>query len=125
MEVIYEFANTHIDSDDEEDTKQDIGEEAEEIPKFSNYMAEYKVLQIKDNFIPKGMVPLEQLFHRNDVPVKPVVLPKDDSIEEYNIGTEKDPKYIKLSKNILVDHRESIYNCSKSTWMSLHGYTRI
>ena len=59
MEVIDEFENTHIDSDEEEDAKHEIGEEVEEIPKFSNYMAEYKVLQIKDNFIPKGMVPLE------------------------------------------------------------------
>jgi hypothetical protein len=56
MEVIVEFANTHIDSDDEEDTKQDIGKEAEEISKFSNYMAEHKVLQLKNNFIPKGML---------------------------------------------------------------------
>jgi hypothetical protein len=45
------------------------------------------------------------LFYRNDVHVKPVVLPKDDSIEGYNIGIEKDPKYIKLSKNIFDDHK--------------------
>jgi hypothetical protein len=46
------------------------------------------------------------LFDRNDVHIKLFVLPKDDSIDEYNIRTEKDPKYIKLSKNILVDHKE-------------------
>jgi hypothetical protein len=51
-------------------------------------------------------VPLEKLFDRNDVLVKLVVLPKDDSIEDYNFGTKKDPKYIKLSKIITVDHRE-------------------
>jgi hypothetical protein len=34
-------------------------------------------------------VPLEQLFDRNGEPVKLVVLPKDDSIDEYNIGIEK------------------------------------
>jgi hypothetical protein len=45
------------------------------------------------------------LFDRNNVPFKPTILPKDDSIEEYNIGTKKDPKYIKLSKNIPDDHR--------------------
>jgi hypothetical protein len=80
MEVIDEFESTHIDSDDEEDTKKDIGEEAEEIPKFSNYMAEHKVLQLKNNFIPKGLVPLEKFFDRNDVPIKPYVLPKDNSL---------------------------------------------
>jgi hypothetical protein len=46
------------------------------------------------------------LFDRNDVPSKPVVLPKDDSIEEYNIRTKKDPKYINFSKNIPSNQRE-------------------
>jgi hypothetical protein len=36
MEVIHEFENTHIDSDDEEDIKHEIREEVEEVPKFSN-----------------------------------------------------------------------------------------
>jgi hypothetical protein len=75
------------------------------IPEFRNYMDEHKVLQLKNNFIPKGLVPLEQLFDINDVLVKPIVLPKDDNIQEYNIGTEKYPKYISMSKNIIVDHR--------------------
>jgi len=43
-------------------------------------MAEHKVLQLNNNFIPKGLVPSEQLFDRNDVPVKPFVLPKDENI---------------------------------------------
>jgi hypothetical protein len=33
------------------------------------------------------MVPLEQLFDINDIPVKPVFLPKDESVEDCNIGT--------------------------------------
>jgi ribonuclease HI len=59
MEVIDEFENTHMDSNDEGDTKQEIGEEDEKIPNFSNYMVEHKVLHLKNNFIPKGLVPLE------------------------------------------------------------------
>jgi hypothetical protein len=87
MEVIDEFVNTHIDSEDEKENEQEIGEEAEKTLEFSNYMVEHKVLHLKNNFIPKGLVPLEQLFDRNDVPIKLTILPKDDSIEEYNIGT--------------------------------------
>jgi hypothetical protein len=63
-------------------------------------MADHKFLQLKNNFIPKGLVPLEQLFDKNDVHVKPVVLPKDENIEDCNIGTYHEPKYIKLSKDI-------------------------
>jgi ribonuclease HI len=43
MQVIDEFANTHIDSDDEQDTKHEIEEEVEDIPKFRNHMAKHKV----------------------------------------------------------------------------------
>jgi hypothetical protein len=53
---------------------------------------------LKNNFIPKGLVPLEQLFDKNDVPIKPIVLPKDESIEDCNLGTNQEPKCIKLSK---------------------------
>jgi hypothetical protein len=67
---------------------------------FSEYMVGHKFLQLKNNFIPKGLVPLEQLFDRNDVPINPTILPKDDNSEECNIGTEKEPKLIKLSKGI-------------------------
>jgi hypothetical protein len=44
MEVIDGFAITHIHLDDEQDTKHEIEEEAEDIPKFSNYMVEHKFL---------------------------------------------------------------------------------
>jgi hypothetical protein len=113
MEVIDEFANTHIDLDDEEENKEEIWDEAEEIPQFNYYMVEHKVLQLKNNFIMKGLVPLEQLFDINDVPIKPIVLTKDDSIEEYNTGTKKEPKYIKLSKDIPINHREKYLQLSK------------
>jgi hypothetical protein len=56
MEVIDEFANTHMDSEDEEEIEQEIGDEAEEILEFNNYMDEHKVLHLKNNSIPKGLV---------------------------------------------------------------------
>jgi hypothetical protein len=42
--VIDEFENTHIDLDDEEETKKMIGEEAKEIHEPNNYMAKHKFL---------------------------------------------------------------------------------
>jgi hypothetical protein len=49
---------------------------------FREYMNGHKFLQLKNNFIPKGLVPLEQHFYRNYVLVKPIVLPKDEKYEE-------------------------------------------
>jgi hypothetical protein len=106
MEVVDEFANTHVELGEELETKDMVEGEAEENPEFINYMADHKVLQLKNNFIPRGLVPLEQLFDRNDIPIKPVVLPKDENIEDCNIGKEHEPKYINFSKDISVEKKK-------------------
>jgi hypothetical protein len=56
-------------------------------------------MQLPRNQIPKGLVPLEKLFDENDVAVKGKVSTNDAHIIECNFGTEKDPKYVKLSSN--------------------------
>jgi hypothetical protein len=69
-------------------------------------MNEHEVLKLKNKFIPKGHLPLEHMFDRNDVPMNLVVLPKGDNTKECNIGTEKEPKYINLSKEIPGEYKE-------------------
>ena len=54
---------------------------------------------MKDNHLPKGLTPLEDLFDFNDIPKKPQMEPLKADIEDYNIGTEeKFLKMVKLSK---------------------------
>ena len=45
--------------------------------------------------MPKGLVPLEDLFDSNDVARKPEMEPLREDIEECNIGTEERPQFIK------------------------------
>ena len=59
-----------------------------------------EVLQSKTESLPKGLVPLEELFYFNDVAKKPKLEPVETEIEECNIGSELKPKMIKLSKNL-------------------------
>lgn len=54
------------------------------------------ILNLKNNFFPEGLVPLEDLFDSNDVSMKPKMEPLRGDIEECNIGTEEKPKLIKL-----------------------------
>ena len=61
---------------------------------------ETKVINLKDNFLPKGLPPLEYLLDSNDVPRKPKMEPFRSDIEECNIGTNENPKLIKLSKSL-------------------------
>jgi len=56
------------------------------------------VLQLKDNFIPKGLIPLEELFDQDDVARKPTLRPTEEGVEEVNIGAAENPKMVKLLK---------------------------
>ena len=77
-----------------------------------------EIIQLKNNYIPKGLIPLEDLFDENDVARNPKVIPNNDEVEDYNIGTDVDPKIIKLSKALDFENRrkyiysnERIYRC--------------
>ena len=58
------------------------------------------IIHLKNNFIPRGLIPLERLFDQNDVAKNPKVKPVGDAVEDQNIGTEENPKIIKLSKKL-------------------------
>lgn len=51
---------------------------------------------MKTNHIPKGLVPLEILFENNDVYLKPTNQSSNDNTINCNIGTEKEPKMVKI-----------------------------
>ena len=49
---------------------------------------------------------MEEIFDSNDVARSPKVDPSDAEVEECNIGTEEDPKVIKISKNMTKEYKE-------------------
>jgi len=59
-----------------------------------------EILQLKDNIIPKGLIPLEELFDQDDAARKPSLVPTDKGVEDVNLGTTKKPKFVKLSKTL-------------------------
>ena len=67
--------------------------------------AEAEVIELKDNFLPTGLTPLEDIFDSNDIPRKPKMQPLNAAIEDCNIGTVQKPKIIKLSKSLPPDQK--------------------
>jgi hypothetical protein len=55
---------------------------------------------LPSNHNPKGLVPLESLFDRNYFVVKVKGLTENVDVTDCNLGTEEDPKYVKLSSNL-------------------------
>ena len=55
---------------------------------------------MSNNFIPKGLIPLEKLFDQNDVLQNPQSISSQDDIKEINIGTNDDIKNIKICASL-------------------------
>lgn len=79
------------------DASIDIYYDTDELKIKVNQM---EILQLKDNIIPKGLIPLEELFDQDDVARKTSLVPIDKSVEDVNLGTTKKPEFVKLSKTL-------------------------
>jgi hypothetical protein len=80
---------------------------------FKNQIAGKDIMKIKNNTIPKVLVPLKQLFDNNDVARSPKITANDGDVEDCNIGTQEDPKTIKLSKILSPEVKQRYINLMK------------
>ena len=104
-----EFENIKID----QENMYDKGESAEPEPTYLTQLVGRDIINLKSNSFPRGLVPLEDIFDSNDVAKRPKVAPRDDEVEECNIGTEEDPKVIKISKNMTQESKEKYIKLMK------------
>jgi hypothetical protein len=56
------------------------------------------MLVLKNNQIHRGLIPLERLFDKDDIPLKSTLRPQPEEVEDCDIGTKEEPKIVKLSK---------------------------
>jgi ribonuclease HI len=90
LQSVDEFSALHID--------QDPNSEGDPYPEvFLNEIANHRIIQLPNNHIPRGLVPLERLFDGNDVAIKDRVSNEYVDIAECNIGTQEEPRFVKLS----------------------------
>jgi ribonuclease HI len=93
LQSVDEFFALHIDQDPDPE-----GDPHSEV--FLNKIVNYHIVQLPNNYIPRGLVPLERLFDGNDVAVKGKISGGDVDIAECNIVTQEEPKFIKLSSSL-------------------------
>jgi hypothetical protein len=95
--AVGEFSETHLDQENQNDPMW-IMQEGEDPETFREKIADHRMLVLKNNQIPKGLIPLERLFDQNDVPVKSTLQPQPEEVEDCDIGTEKESRIVKISK---------------------------
>jgi hypothetical protein len=92
-ETVEEFSALHIDQDPVFEAKLNDGN-------FLSKIAKRDIVQLPNNHIPKGLVPLERIFDKNDVALKDKILDDDGDTTQCNIGTKNEPKFVKLSRSM-------------------------
>ena len=75
-------------------------------PCINDSIADHKIVELKENFIPKGLVPLERLFSKDDTLLKPTLQTTEENIIDYNIGSEAEPKMIRMSKSLSEEEKK-------------------
>ena len=117
LELSGEFVNTHFDNENDNDRTprddEEIETEEEDAKKLKKTLGGKDIIQLKNNFIPRGLIPLERLFDQNDVAKNPKVKLVGDAVEDKNIGTKENPKIIKLSKKLPEKEKEEYVKLMK------------
>jgi hypothetical protein len=96
LEMVEDFTETHIDQENQNDHTWII-QEGEEPQEFQEKIANHRILVLKSNQIPKGLIPLERLFDQNEMPLRSTFQPQPEEVEDYDVGTDKEPRIVKLS----------------------------
>ena len=55
--------------------------------KLKDKVADQNIVQLPSNYIPRGLVPLEEIFDHNDIPLKVAKKEQDPAVQEQNIGS--------------------------------------
>ena len=81
LELSGEFINTHIDAENDNGENFQDDEEPEEekngAENLKGTLGGNFIIQLKNNFIPRGLIPLEKHFDQNDVAKNPKVKPTE------------------------------------------------
>ena len=86
-------------------------------------IGEKYIIQLKINYIPKGLIPLDNHFDQNDVSKDLKFHPTENDIEDQYIGTEDSCNIVKLSRNLPVKEKEEyIKSMKKYTDVFAWGY---
>ena len=93
--------------------QENINVEESQRLKLKEKMGKHNIVQLPSNHIPRGLVPLENLFDHNNFPFKPVKREKDPTVHEHNIGIQSHPKFINLSTDLTADRRSELCSLMK------------
>jgi hypothetical protein len=100
LKTIEEFSNISIDQDDENGEAEIHAAEV-----LQDTITGHKIIELKTNHLPKGLVPLERFFDHNDVSRKVVIQTKETNVVDYDISPDANPRLVKISRKLSQKHK--------------------
>ena len=103
-------------------------EEVEELHNSDlfNTIYGHDIIEIKGNFLPKGLVHIERLFSNHDMIQNPLDQPIENTTVNFNIGIKFDPKMVKLSKSLSNEqHKRYVYLIKESVHVLEWSYDEL
>jgi hypothetical protein len=74
LEMVDEFYETHIDQENQNDPSW-VMQEGENPEKLQDKIANHHMLFLKNNQVPRGLIPLERFFGQAEIPLKSTLCP--------------------------------------------------
>jgi hypothetical protein len=108
LKTIEEFSNISIDQDDE-DAEAEI--HAAEV--LQDTIVGHKIIELKTNHLPKGLVPLERLFDHNDVSRKVVIQTEETNVVDCDISSDANLRLVKISRKLSQKQKEAYVELMK------------
>jgi hypothetical protein len=108
LKTIEEFSNISIDQDNEDD---DV--EVHTANVLQDIIVGKKIIELKKNHMPRGLVPLEILFDHNDFSRKVVIQTEETDVVDCDISSDSNPKMVKISRKIPEKLRDTYVNLMK------------
>ena len=96
LQLVDEFSDIHIG-------QENLNIEESQQLKLKDKVVDQNIVQLPINYIPRGLVPLEEIFDHNYIPFKPAKKEQDHAVQEKNIGSKSHPKLINLSTELTSD----------------------
>jgi hypothetical protein len=108
LKTIEEFSNISIDQDDEDDEAEIHAAEV-----LQDTIVGHKIIELKTNHLPKGLVPLERLFDHNDVSRKVVIQTEETDVVDCDISSDANPRLVKISRKLSQKQKEAYVELMK------------
>jgi hypothetical protein len=117
LQTIEQLSSISIDQEGEDDESK-----YQQTSHLPNKVVGHNIVELKNNHIPEGIVPLERLFNSHDVSREDSIKIQEEEVIECNIRIVENPKIVKLSKALAPKQKYKYVNLVKNfvdifTWL--------